>query len=45
MREEKIYTVTWTQTLDGRIIEDKFEDTEVTDLTQAQELLARIMAK
>lgn len=45
MREEKLYTVSWTQPYHGWIVEDRFEDVEITDLALAREVLARIMSK
>jgi hypothetical protein len=45
MREEKIYTVSWTQTYNGWVVKDTVEQDKITDLTQAREVLARIMSK
>lgn len=42
MRDEKLYTVTWAQVYEAWPVE---AEPEVEDLTQAQELLARIMTK
>lgn len=43
MRDEKLYTVQWTQAYVAWP-EVKKEREEITDLTQAREVLARIMA-
>ena len=46
MRDEKLYTVRWTQTYVAWPKPEKpEEESNLMDLTQAQELLARIMAK
>ena len=42
MRDEKLYTVSWTQTYEAWPVE---AEPEIVDLTQAQEVLAGIMAK
>ncbi len=46
MRDEKLYTVQWTQSYDSwpEPREPK-QEPELEDLTQAREVLARIMAK
>lgn len=47
MRDEKqvLYTVGWTQAYEGWVVKDKVEQEEITDFTEAQEVLARIMTK
>ena len=46
MRDEKqvLYTVSWTQTYDSWPKQEITPEPEIADLTQAQEVLARIMA-
>ena len=46
MRDEKLYTVSWTQVYESWPVEPTVEqEPEIVDLTQAREVLARIMAK
>ena len=47
MRDEKevLYTVSWTQPYNSWPVEDKVEQEEITDFTEAREVLARIMSK
>ena len=46
MRDEKLYTVQWTQPYVGwPEPEEPKEESNLLDLTQAREVLARIMAK
>ena len=46
MRDEKLYTVSWTQVYESWPVEPAVEqEPETMDLTQAREVLARIMAK
>jgi hypothetical protein len=44
MRDEKLYTVQWTQAYESWP-EPESKQEEVLDLTEAREVLARIMAK
>ena len=45
MRDEKLYTVSWTQVYESWPVEPEVKQEEVLDLTQAREVLARIMSK
>ncbi len=47
MRDEKqvLYTISWTQPYDNWVAKDKVEQEEITDFTEAREVLARIMSK
>lgn len=45
MRDEKLYTVSWTQVYEAWPVEPKEQEQETMDLTQAREVLARIMSK
>jgi len=51
MRDEKLYTVTWTQPYTAYVVSNPDAKTqpqpepETMDLTEAREVLARIMAK
>jgi hypothetical protein len=45
MRDEKLYTVQWTQTYQYWPTPEPKQEPELEDLTQAREVLARIMAK
>ena len=45
MRDEKLYTVQWTQVYQTWPLPQPKQEPEVEDLTQAREVLARIMAK
>lgn len=47
MRDEKqiIYTVSWTQPYNSWPAKEEVESEEITDFTEAQQVLARIMAK
>ena len=44
MRDEKLYTVSWTQTYESWPVEPEPKQEDL-DLTLAREVLARIMAK
>jgi hypothetical protein len=46
MRDEKLYTVQWTQAYENwPVPEEPQEESNLMDLTQAREILARIMSK
>ena len=45
MRDEKLYTVQWTQTYQYWPTPEPKAEPELEDLTEAREVLARIMAK
>ena len=44
MRDEKLYTMQWTQTYESWPVEPEPEQEDL-DLTQAREVLAKVMAK
>jgi hypothetical protein len=45
MRDEKLYTVQWTQTYQAWPTPEPKQEPELEDLDLAREVLARIMAK
>jgi hypothetical protein len=45
MRDEKLYTVQWTQTYTSWPKPSPKQEPEIVDLTLAREVLARIMSK
>jgi len=45
MRDEKLYTVQWTQAYESWPRPEVKQEPELEDLTQAREVLARIMTK
>ncbi len=45
MRDEKLYTVQWTQAYTAWANPEPKPEPELEDLTEAREVLARIMAK